>query len=137
MNASELIDEIRWNITQNGGVPSGIIHLTGLYEIVTMEMNITVLCVPGFTGMMCEEDIDDCVTVSCSGNGQCVDGVDSFICMCDPGFTGELCQINIDDCVGVNCSGNGECVDEVNNFKCKCNPGYRGQLCEEGIATCY
>ena len=99
-----------------------------------MEVNITVLCAPGFTGMMCEEDIDDCVGVSCNENGQCVDGMDSFICMCDPGFTGKLCQINADDCAGINCSGNGECVDEVNTFTCECSPGYRGPLCAEGIS---
>ena len=47
-DGSELIDVVRWNIIQPIGVPSGMIHLRGLYELVTMEVNITVFCVPGF-----------------------------------------------------------------------------------------
>ena len=88
-------------------------------------------CVPSFTGPDCLQ-VDDCFNlgVNCSGNGQCVDGVDSFNCSCDPGFTGELCQTNINECVGVDCSGNGECLDGVNSFTCECNPGYTGQYCE-------
>ena len=30
--------------------------------------------------------------VSCSGNGQCVDGINSAACVCEEGFTGELCE---------------------------------------------
>ena len=71
----ELIDEVKWNITQGVGADSGEVSLTGMYEIVTMKVNTTVLCVPGFTGTMCEENIDDCVGVSCGENRQCVDGV--------------------------------------------------------------
>ncbi len=30
--------------------------------------------------------------MNCSGNGVCVDGVNSFNCQCVSGFTGELCS---------------------------------------------
>ena len=111
---------------------------------VSINVNITVLCaqnfggadctqcVPGFTGPNCDE-VDDCVGVTCSGNGLCVDGVGTFQCFCDPEFIGEMCQTNINDCVGVNCSGNGLCVDGVNSFTCECMTGYGGTLCSEGI----
>ena len=79
---------------------------TGVFGFVTIDLSITVLCAqnfqgadctqctpPGFTGPDCNE-IDDCVGVSC-GNGECVDGINSFSCACDPGFTGELCQTSI------------------------------------------
>ena len=93
-------------------------------------------CDPGFTGELCQTNIDSCVEVNCTGNSQCVDGVNSFECVCDPGFTGELCQTNIDHCVGVNCSGNGVCVDGVNNFTCECTAGFSGPQCSEsGIMT--
>ena len=111
---------------------------------MSINVNITVLCaqnsqgadctecVPGFTGPNCDE-VDDCVGVTCSGNGLCVDGVGTFQCFCDPEFIGEMCQTNINDCVGVNCSGNGLCVDGVNSFTCECMTGYGGTLCSEGI----
>ena len=75
-------------------------------------------------------NIDDCVAVNCSENGECLDGILSYTCDCDPGFTGMDCETNIDDCVGVNCSGNGQCVDEINSFSCNCNNSFVGPLCE-------
>ena len=50
-------------------------------------------CDPGFTGEMCQTNIDDCVGVGCSRNGECLDGVNSFTCECSPGYTGPLCDI--------------------------------------------
>ena len=109
----------------------------GRAGFVTMDLNITVLCVTGFTGPDCQTNIDDCVGVACSGRGQCVDGVDSFNCSCDPGFTGDTCQTNINECEAQNCSGRGQCVDEVNSFTCECSTGYTGTLCEIEIAGTY
>ena len=37
-------------------------------------------------------DIDDCVGVTCSGHGTCVDGVNSHSCNCNAGFTGYMCE---------------------------------------------
>ena len=53
---------------------------------VTMNLNITAFCaqnfegsdctqcIPGFTSANCDVNIDDCIGVTCSGNGWCVDG---------------------------------------------------------------
>lgn len=84
---------------------------TGMFGFLTVDLSVTIRCAqnfqgsdctqcvsPGFTGPNCDE-IDDCVGVNC-GNGECVDGIDSFSCTCDPGFTGKLCQMNIDN--GIN-----------------------------------
>ena len=49
-------------------------------------------CDPGFTGEFCQTNIDECVGVNCSGNGVCLDGVNSFTCQCSSGFSGTLCQ---------------------------------------------
>ena len=126
----------------------------GMYNIVTMNLTVTVFCeenfggsdctqcVPGLTGPNCDM-IDHCFGVNCSGNGECnMDGIDTTHCICDPGFTGDRCQINIDDCAGVDCysshGGNGQCVDGVNTFTCECTPGFSGPKCSEsGIMTLY
>ena len=119
----------------------------GIYGFVTMDLTITVLCAqnfqgadctectPGFTGPNCDE-ADNCFQVTCSGNGRCVDGTNSFTCSCDTGFTGESCQTDINDCVRVNCSGNGRCVDGTNSYTCSCNPGFTGELCQTNINNC-
>ena len=36
-------------------------------------------------------DIDDCVSHTCSYDGLCVDGVNSYTCNCSGGYTGEYC----------------------------------------------
>ena len=111
----------------------------GIYNLVAMDLTITVLCernfrgsdctqcAPGFTETNCDRR-DHCFGVSCSENRDCSDNEE---CICKPGFTGELCQTNIDDCIGVNCSGNGVCMDGVNNYTCECMPGFSGPLCRE------
>ena len=143
----ELVDTLLINHKEPVGEESAARVHSGMYEFVSMELVIAIKCienfqgsdcsqcVPGFTGPDCQQT-DDCTGVNCSGNGRCVDGVDSFNCSCDPGFTGELCQTNIDECAGVNCSGNGWCVDGIDSFSCNCSAGYTGTQCEVNIDDC-
>ena len=37
-------------------------------------------------------DVDDCVRVTCSFHGTCVDGVNSHTCSCEAGYTGDNCE---------------------------------------------
>jgi Notch-like protein len=88
------------------------------------------MCDAGFTGANCDITIVNCNGVTCSGNGQCVEGMNSYTCSCNIGFTGMLCETNIDDCVGVNCNGNGRCVDDVGASTCVCDLDYTGDSCQ-------
>ncbi len=56
---------------------------------------VTCNCVHGFSGMLCEEDIDYCEIFDCFNSGNCTDGgIDvDFTCTCAPGFSGSQCQI--------------------------------------------
>ena len=79
-------------------------------------------------------DINDCTPTTCSNGGECVDQVDSYICLCADGYTGDQCDIDIDDCESnpcINIVTNG-CSDRVNNFTCTCLPGYEGDTCGVG-----
>ena len=40
-------------------------------------------------------DIDDCIGVTCSFHGICVDGVNSHTCSCEAGYTGDSCATGI------------------------------------------
>lgn len=55
-------------------------------------------CAAGFTGVFCERNIDECVSLPCQNEGTCWDGLHSFTCQCMPGFRGSWCEINIDEC---------------------------------------
>ena len=135
------------------GSPPQRHNYTGVFSFVTMDLSAAALCagncqppdctqcVSGFTGSNCDVrfDIDDCAGVNCSGNGVCIDGIDSFTCLCDPGFTGRLCSKNnnniitdINDCSSNPCGERGQCVrDGLNSFLCICDRGFTGRLCQE------
>ena len=46
-----------------------------------------------FSLFYCFTDINDCIGVSCSGNGNCSDRVDGYICFCNSGFFGISCEV--------------------------------------------
>ena len=92
-------------------------------------------CSPGFTGDMCEIEIDECQMVNCRNNGSCTDLVNDFRCNCAPGFDGRFCENNINECETANCN-NGSCVDLINDFRCDCNPGFTGRFCNITINIC-
>ncbi|KAI6661003.1 Phosphatidylinositol phosphatase PTPRQ-like isoform X5 [Oopsacas minuta] len=49
-------------------------------------------CIPGFTGDICDTNIDECLGASCD-HGTCMDGINSFTCECDNGYQGQLCGL--------------------------------------------
>lgn len=48
-------------------------------------------CVKGYTGELCEANIDDCASEPCI-HGTCTDGADKFMCSCDSGYAGPTCE---------------------------------------------
>ena len=59
-------------------------------------------------------DIDNCIGVTCSGSGTCVDGVNSYTCSCEAGYTGSNCEtgmsLNVDTCSAFG-------MYEINEYK--------------------
>ena len=47
------------------------------------------VCLPGFTGLLCENIIDNCTGIVCKNGEGCVNGS----CDCGPGFTGAMCEL--------------------------------------------
>ena len=67
------------NACQNGGTCHNTL---GGYNCV---------CVNGWTGEDCSENIDDCASAACFHGATCHDRVASFDCECPHGRTGEGC----------------------------------------------
>ncbi len=96
-------------------------------------VNCTECGLLGLTGEFCQFSIDECGTMNCNSNGQCVDG--HPVCVCNEGFTGDHC-VDIDHCTNISCSGNGQCTSLTDRFTCTCSPGYGGELCTVTVIIC-
>jgi hypothetical protein len=52
-------------------------------------------CADGWSGTVCQSNIDESSSQPCRNGGTCVDAIASFSCTCVPGFTGTLCETNV------------------------------------------
>ncbi|XP_078352119.1 mucin-like protein [Oculina patagonica] len=78
-------------------------------------------CDPGFKGLNCEININECNAAPCQNNGTCVDGINSYSCNCADGFFGKNCS-HVDPCYNSDpCKNDGKChVAEDFTFFCVC-----------------
>lgn len=101
-----------------------------------ITQNYVCNCVPGYTGNLCQTEIDECASHPCQHGGTCGDGVNMFYCFCSPGFNGRICQTDIDECASSPCQNQGTCNDLVNQYNCTCMAGYSGYQCQRDTDEC-
>uniref|UniRef100_A0A8C1JVU7 Sushi, von Willebrand factor type A, EGF and pentraxin domain-containing protein 1 n=1 Tax=Cyprinus carpio TaxID=7962 RepID=A0A8C1JVU7_CYPCA len=107
-------------------------------------------CLPGFTGLMCEAEVNECSSSPCLNEGLCVDEVNHFTCSCTDGFTVELqeislsfttigprCELEINECASSPCQNGGVCKDLEGGYFCTCPQGFTGDNCEVDVDECY
>ena len=69
-------------------------------------------CEPGFEGVRCEINIDDCQSAQCPANADCIDGINKYTCKCRKGYIGENCDRNINECESSSpCENGATCLD--------------------------
>ncbi|KAK5852704.1 hypothetical protein PBY51_006552 [Eleginops maclovinus] len=98
--------------------------------------NFTCMCNPGFSGIYCHENINDCTSNPCGNGGTCIDGVNSFQCVCPDGWEGRLCDLNVNECRHNPCKNGGRCVDLENDFYCECADKWKGKTCHSRERQC-
>eukprot|EP00105_Crassostrea_gigas_P039100 XP_019923248.1 PREDICTED: fibropellin-3-like [Crassostrea gigas] len=102
------------------------------------------ICLPGFTGDLCKDDVDECFDASpgneslCFNNGSCVNNPGSYTCKCSAEWTGSRCEIDVDECILNVCPLNTSksCINTCGSFHCVCMSGWTGNLCLEDINEC-
>ncbi|XP_074496791.1 protocadherin Fat 4-like [Sebastes fasciatus] len=95
-------------------------------------------CPAGFTGTLCENDIDECEVNPCENEGTCVNTAGSFYCHCQSGFSGFFCSTDVDECLKVKCQNGGTCTPTQDGYHCHCVPGFEGRLwCIKNIFMYY
>ncbi|KAH9512409.1 hypothetical protein Btru_039451 [Bulinus truncatus] len=88
------------------------------------------VCHPGYTGLKCDVDIDECVMnpQGCLHAGSCNNEINGYTCSCKNGFTGEKCEIYPEFCDGHSCAekAGGICVKNYHNltYGCLCPKFY-------------
>ncbi|XP_077012905.1 protein crumbs homolog 1 [Tamandua tetradactyla] len=98
------------------------------------------VCQPGFRGIHCEEDINECSSKPCQNGGTCENLPGNYTCHCpfdihsDTFYGGRDCSDILPGCTHHQCLNNGICIPHFQNdqhgFSCLCPFGYTGSLCE-------
>uniref|UniRef100_A0A3Q1C9I6 Protocadherin Fat 4 n=1 Tax=Amphiprion ocellaris TaxID=80972 RepID=A0A3Q1C9I6_AMPOC len=93
-------------------------------------------CRPGYTGALCETDIDECQPSPCHNGGTCHNLVGGFSCTCPEGFTGMACERDINECLSNPCKNGALCQNFPGGFNCLCKSGFAGKTCDSIINHC-
>uniref|UniRef100_A0A8C9EV35 Crumbs cell polarity complex component 2 n=1 Tax=Pavo cristatus TaxID=9049 RepID=A0A8C9EV35_PAVCR len=94
-------------------------------------------CIPGYTGINCEAEIDECDSYPCQNGALCSDHIGFYTCTCMPGYQGIQCEVDINECLSQPCQHNGTCHDLINSYQCDCSDtGFEGDHCELDILEC-
>ena len=89
------------------------------------------MCVSGYNGANCENNINDCAGRPCKNNATCNDLVNSYSCDCSAtGFEGPNCEQNINECLGNPCLNGARCNDTLGDYSCFCPGNYCGKNCQ-------
>ena len=52
-------------------------------------------CNKGYTGINCEEEINECEEYKPCQHGDCVDGIADYTCQCEEGYGGKNCSVTL------------------------------------------
>ncbi|XP_072165055.1 protein jagged-1b-like [Diadema setosum] len=122
-----------------GGIevrPSNVCGSHGVCISLNEDGDFTCICHSGYTGLYCQERIDDCLSDPCQNGGTCINSRFAIQCVCPSGWEGTFCHIGTDECATTPCRNNGTCVDLHADFVCVCPHRWKGKTCNSLESHC-
>ncbi|XP_040012351.1 vitamin K-dependent protein S isoform X2 [Xiphias gladius] len=95
------------------------------------QASFTCVCKPGWKGMRCEDDIDECLDPEFPArcNQQCKNIPGSFQCMCEDGYfiSDTINCVDVDECLLYPsiCMEPAKCVNTPGMYECRCPLGFK------------
>ncbi|VFV30961.1 Hypothetical predicted protein [Lynx pardinus] len=90
-------------------------------------------CPPGFEGLTCQEDVDECLSEPCLHGGTCDNTVAGYTCWCPETWGGHDCSVRLTGCQGHTCPPAATCIpifkSGLHSYACRCPPGTHGPFC--------
>uniref|UniRef100_A0A7S3P3H6 EGF-like domain-containing protein n=1 Tax=Amphora coffeiformis TaxID=265554 RepID=A0A7S3P3H6_9STRA len=93
-------------------------------------------CDTGWTGVECDQDINECEMFSPCLHGDCTNTDGSYMCSCNDGWTGRNCDQDADECKMLSPCLHGICTNTDGSYMCGCDAGWTGMNCTESIKNC-
>ena len=96
-------------------------------------------CLPGYTGNLCDTNINECASQPCQNKGFCVDYINRYTCLCEPDTEGVNCETVIFNMCSLQpCKNGGTCQrsgEKRQNYTCTCPPSFTGRNCTVNITS--
>ncbi|KFU90515.1 Crumbs 1, partial [Chaetura pelagica] len=95
-------------------------------------------CQPGFAGVECAVNINECEEGPCKNGAVCEDGIADYTCHCVPSQDGILwggknCSVKLTGCQTHDCQNEALCIPtyqaESHGHLCQCQPGFYDATC--------
>uniref|UniRef100_A0A3B5L191 Cubilin n=1 Tax=Xiphophorus couchianus TaxID=32473 RepID=A0A3B5L191_9TELE len=108
--------------TGNGYGPSGCTQISNICETNNPCVNghssgYICNCNPGWQGIHCDQNINECLSNPCQNGGTCTDSINGFTCTCTAQWTGPFCQTPQQEC-------GGQLTGPAGSFSYPNNPGH-------------
>ncbi len=86
----------------------------------SLQTSFQCTCKPGYSGVLCQTEINECASAPCLNGGTCVDSINRWNCTCTSAWSGVICQTDVNECATQNggCNLLSTCYNSIGSYNC-------------------